>query len=249
MFLIIATSISVALLVTRGLLSLGWTEMWIRYAISLLCAYATFFVGVWIWLHLSEYGRHLRARQSRSSLETGPDLGGMPQFSTSGTPDTMPRFSGGGGSFDGGGAAGGWEQPLSPPNLNIPYDSSGGSFSNINLPDVGVADVGGDEGGCANVIAGVLLAALLCVVFGAAAYVVYQAPAILAEVVFEVLLGSPLAVGMRSLDSASWAWALFRRTWLPFVIVTFMAMSFALFCNEYLPEAKSASDVVHKLWR
>ena len=47
MFLIVGTCIAIALLVTRSMLSLGVTEMWVRYATALIAAYATFFVGVW----------------------------------------------------------------------------------------------------------------------------------------------------------------------------------------------------------
>ncbi len=250
MFLIVATCIAAALLVTKGLLIVGVVEMWVRYALALVVAYGTFFAGVWVWLHLSKYGRHLRAQQDRNRNEFHGDapLDLVPNLDLGGGTNTAAEtLVGKGGSFDGGGAVGGWEQSLSPPNLNIPYDSSGGSaFGDVSLPDISVPDVG-DEGGCALVIAGVLLAAVLIMVFGAATYVVYQAPAILAEVVFEVLLGSRLAVGIRAVDSANWARALFKRTWRPFAVVSALAMGFALYCNFYLPNVKSAGEVIRLL--
>jgi len=252
MFLIVATCVAAALLVTKGLLSVGVVEMWVRYALALIVAYGTFFIGVWVWLHLSKFGRHLRAQQERNRNEFHGDapLDFIPNINLGdGGTTAAETFVGKGGSFDGGGAAGGWDQPLSAPNLNIPYDSSGGSApGDISLPDIGVADVG-DEGGCALVIAGILLAVVLFVVFGAATYVVYQAPVILAEVVFEVLLGSRLAAGVRAVDSANWAWALFKRTWLPFVVVSTVAMGFAVYCNLYLPEVQSAGQVIERLLR
>jgi hypothetical protein len=95
------------------------------------------------------------------------------------------------------------------------------------------------------VIAGILLAVLLFVIFGAATYAIYQAPVILAEVVFEVLLGSRLARGARAIDSANWAGALFRKTWMPFAVIALVAMAFALFCNAYFPAAVSVGDVTN----
>ena len=61
MFLIIASCVAIAVLATRALLYIGVTTMWVRYAAALGLAYGTFFTGVWVWLHLSRYGRHLRA--------------------------------------------------------------------------------------------------------------------------------------------------------------------------------------------
>jgi hypothetical protein len=103
----------------------------------------------------------------------------------------------------------------------------------------------GDEGGCLLVIAGILLAIVLFAIFGATAYVVYQAPAILAEVVFEVLLGSPLARGANALGSANWPSVLLAKTWKPFAIIAAMAIGFALFCKVYFPEVASVGQLLH----
>ncbi|MCA3082541.1 MAG: hypothetical protein ING69_07775 [Rhodocyclaceae bacterium] len=54
---------------------------------------------------------------------------------------------------------------------------------------------------------------------------------------------------MRAVDSANWAWALFKRTWLPFVVVSTVAMGFAVYCNLYLPEVQSAGQVIERLLR
>lgn len=249
MFLIVVTCIAIALLVTRSMLSLDVTEMWVRYATALIAAYATFFIGVWIWLHLSEYGRHLRARSARrgdGSLDV-PDV--RPNFGGGNGAASSPQFSGGGGSVDGGGATGSWVQPLSPPSLELPYDSPS-AFADFSVGSMDASGTGaggldvGDGDGCLLVIAGVLLAIALAVVFGAAGYVVYQAPAILAEVVFEVLLGSSLARGAAAIDSANWATALLRRTWIPFAFMSFVSLAFASFCNYAFPEIKTAGEVV-----
>jgi hypothetical protein len=245
MFLIVATCVAIALLITKGLLGLGVTEMWIRYAIALIAAYGTFFIGVWVWLHLSKYGRYLRRGWQRTDWHGDVPLD-IPSVSINSGSGPADLPIGGGGAFDGGGASGGWDQAVSPPSLNIPYDSSSSSFGDsISNIDVGIGDLDvGDEGGGALVIAGILLAIVLIAIFGAATYAIYQAPAILAEVVFEVLLGSPLARGARAMDSANWVAALFRKTWIAFGVLALSAMAFALFCNEVFPTAKTIGDVL-----
>lgn len=241
MFLIVATCVAVALLITKGLLEVGLTTMWVRYIVALIAAYATFFIGIWVWLHLSKYGRHLRANWGRESRNDF--LGDVPvdiipnirigEVGSNASPD---KAFGGGGLFDGGGASGSWGDAL---------PSTKGSSSKFGLEDFGDVDLG--EGGCALVIAGILLVALLFVIFGAATYVIYQAPIILAEVVFEVLLGSPLARGARALNSANWVRVLFARTWLPFAVLLAVAMMFAIYCHGMFPELTTAGQVVQAI--
>lgn len=244
MFLIVAASVSIALLATRLMHSAGVSEMWIRYAAALLLAYGTFFVGVWVWLHLSQYGRHLRAdwgRKNEWSGDPGVDIVPNVNIGSGGvarTPTELP-FQGGGGSFDGGGASGSWDAPQTSVSLDLPGSDV--------LDGVGsVADVG-DEGGCLLIIAGILIAIALFAIFGATFYVVYQAPAILAEVIFEVLLGSPLARGARALDSANWAAILLKKTWKPFSLMAAAAMAFAIFCHVALPGISTAGQAIEML--
>ncbi len=242
MFLVVTTAIAVALLVTRGLLLLGITTMWVRYSLALVAAYGTFFIGVWIWLHLSQYGRHLRAQKRESTFDANIDLpsGGR----TSDGQSTSNFQGGGGGSSDGGGASGGWDEGVSPVDHGISVDAPSGANLDALVPNIDV-DLGGDESGCLIVIAVFLLVAFLTVIFGAAGYVIYQAPAILAEVVFEVLLGSRLARGARAVDSASWSRTLLAVTWKPFAIVSLMALCFAVYCQHTFPGLATAGEVLH----
>ena len=228
---------------TRLMFSAGITEMWVRYAVALLLAYGTFFMGVWVWLHLSQYGRHLRAEWGRRS-DWMPDSGLniLPNINLGGggsaSPAEMP-FQGVGGAFDGGGAGGSWDVA----DTSVALDMPG---SDVLESVGGVADAG-DEGGCLLIIAGILIAIALSAVFGATAYVIYQAPAILAEVIFEVLLGSPLARGAQALDSANWAAVLLKKTWKPFALMAGAAMSFVLFCNVFFPQATTAVQVLQMI--
>jgi hypothetical protein len=239
MFLIVAACVSVALLITRFLLAIGVEAMWARYAVALLFAYGSFFFGVYCWLLLSPYGQHLRNRDSHGDAQF--DLSGDPVY-TGSSSGSSPTFQGDGGGYGGGGASGDWS-----PTVDLDPIAQSAS---VDMPDVGdtlgdlPVDVGGDEGGCLIVIVGILLAILLAVLFGASIYVIYQAPAILAEVVFEVLLGSPLARGARALDSAHWPSVLLRKTWLPFAMMFAAAMAFAIFVQWSFPQVTTAGEAV-----
>ena len=107
-----------------------------------------------------------------------------------------------------------------------------------------MGEIAGDDGGFALVVAIALIAIVLALIFGAAAFVIWQAPAILGEVVFEVLLGSPLVKGVRSVSEAKWAGALVAHTWKPFGLVAFFAMAFAVFAGTVAPEARTATEVI-----
>ena len=240
MFLIVAAAVSVAVLTTRLMLGAGVTVMWERYAVALVLAYGTFFAGVWVWLHMSQYGRHLRADWGRRNSTIGDvPLDVIPSINPDGGYAALMEapFQAGGGTFDGGGAGGSWDMPSASVSVDSP---ASGLMDGIGS----VGDVGGDEGGCLLVIAGILIAVALFVVFGATIYVVYQAPAILAEVIFEVLLGSPLARGAKALDSANWAAVLLKKTWKPFALIAAAAMAFAVFCHVALPGVTTAGQLV-----
>jgi hypothetical protein len=242
MTLILATCICLALLTTKFLYSMGVLDMWVRYLVALFVAYGAFFIGVWIWLHLSPYGRHLRSQRQRDEdwIDANVDIP-LPSGHS-----VDCGFQGAGGSFDGGGASGSWD--VANPSVSVEFPGSSSSVGN-SLGDIASAGDVGDEGGCLLVIAGILLAIVLFAIFGATAYVVYQAPAILAEVVFEVLLGSPLARGANALNSANWPAVLLAKTWKPFAIIAVMAIGFALYCKAYFPEVASIGELLYLFGR
>ena len=218
--------------------------MAIRYGVALLLAYGTFFVGVWVWLHLSRYGRHLRSDwQEHNTVDAAELIARSSADLSNHSYGSPPTYGGGGGGFDGGGAAGSWEPSGALPSLEISGSGDSGGLGDA-VGEIASTAAGADEGGLALVIAGVLIAAVLLVLFGAAAYLIYQAPVILAEVVFEVLLGSPLARGARALDSANWVVTLLRTTWKPFAAVSAMAMLFALFTHAFFPQVNTAGELL-----
>lgn len=241
MVLIVLASMGVALLVTKGLLAAGLDAMFWRYATALVAAYAAFFIGVWVWLHLSAYGRHLRARRpaGRTSLDAPSEVP-VPDVSWPSGSSAGDGFSGGGGSFDGGGASSSWAEaePLSSGSPLETLNDSGGALD--------VLDVG-DEGGVLLIVAIGLVVLALVVLFGGVGLVLWEAPAILTEVVFEVLLASSLIKGVNRVESRDWSLVLLRQTWKSFAFVCALALGFAWFAGNAAPQAKTAADVVRTL--
>ncbi len=245
MSLIILACIASAVVTSRILHVLGVQEMWVRYPFALLVAYGVFFLGVWSWLLFSPYGRYLR-RQRDDGLNLDGDfsnIGGVRIYSDGSTP--VDTFSGGGGEFDGGGASGDFDGNPTPMAAAAMQDSGGSgagssSGSGFKMPDI---DVGGDGEGCALIIAGILALVALSAIFGSAIFIIYEAPHILAEVIFQVMLGSTMLRGVRAIESASWQRALFAATWKPYAIVITLSMVFAIYCSAALPEVHSVGQL------
>ena len=232
MFLCMAAAISAGLLVTKGLLAIGVASMWARYLPALIVAYAAFFIAVWMWLHLSRYGRHMRASRRRDAPDLQVDFPGGSSAEGGPAPGAGAHIDAGGGGFDGGGASASFDGgPLHSPSLDLPSASF----------DIGID---GDVGILAILAAAVLALAAFAVI-GGALYVVYDAPAILAEVVFEVLLGSALVRNVRGRAERDWSAMLFRRTWKAFIAVAAAALVFAVVAHLYAPEARTALEVLH----
>ncbi len=223
---------------------LGQESMLVRYLLAALLGYLVFFGGVWSWIWLTPWSAHLRNQRRRdrdSVVDAGPDLGSsLPVPDMGGSGSSLPDVTGQGGEFGGGGATGGWDAPL--PDAPGAMEAAGESLGDV----VGVADIGGDEGGCLIVIAGVVIAFVAFVIFGATIAVIWNAPAILAEVVFEVIVGSSLLRNSRALRKADWCAVLFQKTWGAFAVMIGLIILFCLAAANTAPQATTALEVLHK---
>lgn len=252
MSLIIAGSVAMGTLVTSFLMHAGVDSLWLRWLPALASAYLAFFAGVWLWLHLSAYGRHLReSSRSRGSsvVDAGVDvLDALTDIPIPRGGGTVARevLRAGGGAFDGGGASASWvaDSASQLVSSGSPGVTRGIGEAAGEAVGEAVGGIASDEGGFALVVAIALLAIVLALFFGAAAFVVWQAPAILGEVVFEVMLGSPLVKGVKAVGAGNWAGALLAHTWKPFGLVAGFAMAFAVFAAAVAPQARSAMEVI-----
>lgn len=238
MSLTLASVMLLSVVLSAGLLRLGLTDLLVRYALVALCAYGLFIVLCRLTLsRLVEEavpGHEDRLLPSLTDLADGASLdlgggwgGGGSSSSGGGSPSApeLPRGDFGGGASGGGGAGSRWEGP----------DLGGGSGKSGGSSLDGGADLDG-EGAVA-----LLLIAVVLALFGASIYVVYQAPIILTEAAFEVLLAAGLA---RAARRQGWATALVRSTLLPFGVVFVLILAFGWAAGRFCPEADRLSLVV-----
>jgi hypothetical protein len=227
MSLIVVATGLVGFAASVGLLRAGIASMPLRYGLSVVIAYAAFLLLVRLWV----------VYQRRSFIDDLPDVdvpipGGA---SRSGASEAASEHTFGGGDFGGGGAGRGWDGEVpagGDPPLSMPL--SGGSGSSDGwAPDVDV-----DDGGLIVVPLVLALGALL-----AAVYVVYIAPALLAEVLLDVLLVSGLYRGLRGLERRHWLRSAVQRTWLAVTAVLILSVAVGYGVQYVRPEADTIGDL------
>src|SRR6185503_16578546 len=102
-------------------------------------------------------------------------------------------------------------------------------------------DIGGDEG-CFVVI---LLAVLIGVLLIAGGYLIYAAPAILGEAVFEALLAAALARRAKKLAAGGWAGSVFKATVWIFFAVFALSIVLGWYAQESCTEARRIRDAIN----
>ncbi len=242
---------------SKLLLWLGVSLMTTRYLIAICIAYAIFFLlmRLWLWYIGISPGARKAISQSNNRRSSSSSLIGE-----GATFDLSPGDSGsggsswsgfGGGSSGGGGASDSWGEtsevtwlspsPPSPASGSNSYQwgsaTSGKSGSSFNLD----FDLGDD--GCLAIVVLLLLIALVLGIFGAGAYLIYQAPAIFAETAFQAALASGLIKASKDMDATDWKGSVFKATWLPFVVVMVLALAFSIAAHRYCPKATKATEV------
>jgi hypothetical protein len=239
--LILLASFATALIVTRALLALGVGSMMFRYPLALIAAWGAFVVGVRLWLAYAGYGEIRAPSWGKSNVDATPDVGwNWPRYGGAGSAGGG-RFGSGGGRFGGGGASGDFDAGMpargflsgSGGSTGGGHGGGGGSGWGIDL---------GDDGW-------VLLAliTLLAAVFGAAGYLIYAAPDILADAAFALLLGGGLARARQTRLSGGWLRSVVHGTLWPFLIVLGLALLFAVVAQQSFPEARTMRDVIRRL--
>lgn len=207
------------------LLKAGMESMFIRYPISVGCAYLVFLFLLWLWIRTN----------AKDYVDVPPDIqvSGTGKGSSS---DNIQDFGGGDGQFGGGGASGSFDMDDSLPSPSLP---------DINIPggdSVGEVLSGADEGAVPLVVA-LIIAALAAMLFLAMLYIVYLSPALFAELLVDGVLSATLYRRLRGLATRHWLESAVRRTALPFVVTALglAAMGYAL--ERYAPQAHTLGEV------
>ncbi|HEV2914570.1 MAG TPA: hypothetical protein VGX92_14925 [Pyrinomonadaceae bacterium] len=208
-------------------LGLGW--MWLRYPIAILFAYCVFLLLLRLWLSLQRSQHELpNPELDLSAVEV--NYSPLPSYN----PDF--KFSGGGGDAGGGGAGGSWggsSLQAASPSSSASSGGGGGGGSFLDNIDLDL------EGGW------LLIVALVAIIGGllAAFYVIYAAPALLAEILVDGVLLTGLYKQMKRIEQRHWLRSAVRRTLLPALLATifFSIAGYAL--QRAVPEAHSIGEV------
>ena len=235
-FIMICTVLS-GLILSKSMLIMGLDNMLIRYPIVLVGAYLSFFVFMKLWLLYltSPY------RKKRSDVIDAADIV-QPGFRSSGGHSTT--VEGGGGQFGGAGAGGSFEYGEGVAEVS---DSIGATSIAAETGAEAVAETAGEAVSGITEEGGILLiplALILIVFLGGGILLIYQAPLILSEAAFEVVLASSLIKSSRKMDSPDWIGSVFRTTWKPFLFTLIVSIIVALFVNDYCPQATKLTEVV-----
>jgi hypothetical protein len=218
MSLILSLTALVGFITSFSLLHLGVPWMWLRYPIAISIAYCVFLLllALWLWL---------QRRSLDPDVPELPDLDFIPAGHSG--PEESSHF-GGGGDFGGGGAGGTWEE-----NVSAPSGGSSGPSSDSTALDLDL------EEGWLVVIAMIALVGGLIASF----YIIYIAPALLAEILVDGALVAGLYKRVKHIEQRHWLRAAVRRTLVPALLVAlcFTVAGYAL--QKAVPEASTIGEV------
>jgi hypothetical protein len=211
-------------------LRLGLTSMGTRYFVATLAGYLAFvgLVRFWIALRRSRSNAVADALDGADlSSEAAYQLGDAAVDSAVESIRSVRHVTGGGRS-GGGGSAGSWTDAPAPVE-GVRLSGRGG---------LGSASFDLDEGWWL-VIAGIVLLGG----FAAVASVVWSAPMLLAEVALDAALVSTVYRKLRKQDAGHWLGALWRRTWLPAVMLVGFMTILGIALQQIAPDAVSIGGV------
>jgi len=230
MFLILTGTSIAALIATKIMLVLGMQTLWLRYLISATFSYAFFLILVKIWLIYILPSAPAKTSSGNSMDVSNADLSGINLPVSISGDASVDSISGGGGEFWGAGASASWDSSGS---------GSSGS-SDFSLPDVDV----GDGEGAGVIIVLIIAGALLAVVFGGGIFLIYQAPQILSEAAFQMLLTGGLIRSARNMSSGDWVGSVLRRTWIPFALIALISVILGFAIEHFCPGSHRLMDAI-----
>ena len=249
MSLVLMATVCSGFLATRIMLAMHLENVLLRYPLAVVFAYLVFFVSIKLWLkYIAPFPTQQKVH------DNSPDLGDvLPDVPISFPSGGSSQFHGGGGGFDGGGAfdnfgeAGTVFTDSGSDIVSGGIDPGGGLGDAVGDVVGGVAEGLGDEGGVVVIVVFAALAALMAVVIGTGAYLVYEAPFILSEAAFEFILAAGLLRGTKRIDSADWMGSVFKTTGIPFIVTLALATLVGYLMHHYYPGVTRISELLAHL--
>lgn len=212
--------------------TLGLNHPAIRYPLSIILSYC------WFLLFIRFYIRNILLKSKSFNhldfIDVPLNLSNTPGTST---PETA--WTGGGGTFSGGGSSGVWGS--SDVVAEVGKEAIKESASS------GVAGLVDDEGSAIFVL--VVGGVLATLVFGSGAYFIWHSPEILSECLLQVILVSGMRKRMKGFSEKEWIAHMFQVTKWPFVIVLVTSILFGACLRGICPEANNLREYRMKCWR
>lgn len=223
MSLICLMTIASGILISKLFLYSGMSVPMIRYGLAVLFSYAIFFLLIYWWLQMYFGRRSNRIDDHNDSVLDAIDI----------TPDIYPNaysassssnkaWAGGGGDSAGAGASTSWgdaEESIS--------SSTKSDFLDGDLEEI---------------VAIIAIFALIAAVLGSTGYLIVQAPEILFEAAFEVVLAAGLVKQAKKMQADGWKLSIFKKTWWLCAVVLVFALVFGYVIKNQCPEASSFAE-------
>lgn len=243
MSLVVATTGGVGLLASFLMLKAGVESMVLRYPLALLIAYAGFMLMMWLWLRTSseDYDEVL-VDAAGHSIDAADAMVRVASRSR-----VVGFESGGGGDFGGGGASASYDTGEAGP-LVAPVHAGGASHG-ASWAGTGSSDAAKEAGGWFSdldirALAVILLAAMAVGVALASVYVIYIAPTLFAELLFDGVLSYRLYARLRNEERAHWLGTAAKKTVGPLLATAALLVAVALGFSTIAPGAKSMGEVI-----
>lgn len=224
MLLLVALTAGAGALASFVLLQTGTTGLALRYGLSVMIAYAVFLVLLWLWL--------------RTSVSDWLDV-----------PELLPRSSASHSSVSTDATSG----ALDVAELAIRMRPGNGIGQGSSRASAGSSDAGGgfdvlelaaaDEAAIPIALVALLLLVLATLVL-ALGSVVWSAPMLFAELLFDGVLAAGLYRRLRRADAQHWLQAALRHTFWPFVLAAVFAAAAGFALQYFVPEATTLSQAL-----
>jgi len=218
LFVLVSLAGMAGFLVSYGLLAGGMASMPIRYGIAGVAGYLAFLCLIAVWIAVK------RRIDSPWDAVDALDVLNVADLSAS-VSAPAPRSLFEGGRSGGGGASAAWDHRGSGMG-----GGSGGSWLDA------------DELGWMILIAAAAFAGVIAV-----GYVVYLAPALLAEVVVDAVIVATISRKIAATERRDWTATVLRRTWLPATVLVAMLMIGGWGLQRIAPDARSIGPAVGEL--
>jgi len=234
MVLIVSLTGAAGFLASATLRTLGVDALWLRYLLAVAIAYGAFLVLLWAWLYVR-----------RDDLLDAGDVLDLVDVPAGPAPNAVsaplePGSEGfGGGAFGGGGAGGSFDGPGAPLG-----HAEAAHVGGADVPDGGAAEAASSAFDLFEDLAFVLVAiAALAGALWAALWLVWGAPLLLAEVLFDAALAAGLYRRLRDVRGEHWLRTALRRTAAPFAALAVLLAVAGGVLQHMAPEARSIAEV------